>query len=954
MNTLLWIAAGALLGMLEGAGGAVAGAALGGMIASLRKDRHRTLDQHDTRLRQLEHEVATLRSQLDAAGGAHPVGKTANIGTETPENEVIAAAAPPLPEASSALDEAHQIPAASKPAPHQRAAATIDTEMAFTAADAQVVSPDSGQRLATPPQSPGNHPVSGEEERSFDLDPIYRRCRDWLFGGNTLVRVGLLVLFFGLAFLARYAIEHTTLSPALRLSGIALFGLVLGTIGWRLRERRRGYALSLQGGAIAILYLSAFAALRLYALLPASTAFALMLVMVMVAAILAVRQDAAALAVIATAGGFAAPILASTGTGSHVQLFTYYALLNTGILALAWLKAWRGLNLTGFVFTFAIGLSWGAQFYAPTHFSTTEPFLILFFLMYVAATVAYAWRQAPRLRDPVDGTLTFGVPVVGFGLQAALVYEMPYALAWSAGAMGLFYLALAAALQRLQRPALSLLTGSFIALGITFLTLALPLAFDGRWSAAAWALEGAGLWWIGLRQQRRLAAAAGLLLQLGAAMLFAADLAFHPGLRQPPVLNSALLGTVLIAAAAFFSAGLAARLESTRPRLRTAAHALLAWAWLWWLGGALAEIDAHLNTGLQPAASLLLFALSGALACKLGERLQWPSLRVAGLLPLAGMLLALVETVGYAVPPTANLGGLAWGVGIAAHLYCARGLTFSRLERNLVTLAHAAGVWVLAFALSQEAGLRLTHLALGQGWVDAGYGLAPGLLLAALLWAGRGQGQRSAQWHTVYRLWGAAPLAAALTLWAIMVQFAGNGSAQPWSYLPLLNPLDVAVIATLAIVHTWLRTSTDILAQTFTTMVRLQAMLGAAAFIAFNGLLLRAIHHLGGIDWALDRLLSAPLTQATLSLSWAALGLAMMLFAGRRVSRPLWLAGAGLMAAVVIKLFTVDMAASGALARIVSFIGAGLVLLLVGYFSPLPPRQAPATTGPASQTEDEA
>lgn len=396
MNTLLWIAAGALFGMLEGAGGAVAGAALGGMIASLRKDRHRTLDQHDTRLRQLEHEVATLRSQLDAAGGAHPVGKTANIGTETPENEVIAAAAPPLPEASSALDEAHQIPAASKPAPHQRAAATIDTEMAFTAADAQVVSPDSGQRLATPPQSPGNHPVSGEEERSFDLDPIYRRCRDWLFGGNTLVRVGLLVLFFGLAFLARYAIEHTTLSPALRLSGIALFGLVLGTIGWRLRERRRGYALSLQGGAIAILYLSAFAALRLYALLPASTAFALMLVMVMVAAILAVRQDAAALAVIATAGGFAAPILASTGTGSHVQLFTYYALLNTGILALAWLKAWRGLNLTGFVFTFAIGLSWGAQFYAPTHFSTTEPFLILFFLMYVAATVAYAWRQAPR------------------------------------------------------------------------------------------------------------------------------------------------------------------------------------------------------------------------------------------------------------------------------------------------------------------------------------------------------------------------------------------------------------------------------------------------------------------------------------------------------------------------------------------------------------------------------
>lgn len=943
MNTLIWIAIGALLGLIDGPGGAVAGAALGGMIASLAKDRQRTLDQHGARLRQLEDEVAELRTQLDASASTRFMGEASTKHTDAREDKAIVED-PPSPEALGPA------PAGMTLSPDQAPPAAVETKtetaMRITAAD----EPAANMQPTALAAAADNRPAVDAEGRAFDLDPIYRRCRDWLFGGNTLVRVGLLVLFFGLAFLARYAIEHTTLSPALRLSGIALFGLVLGTVGWRLRERRRGYALSLQGGAIAILYLSAFAALRLYALMPASTAFALMLAMVMVAAILAVRQDAAALAVIATAGGFAAPILASTGTGSHVQLFTYYALLNTGILALAWLKAWRGLNLTGFVFTFAIGLSWGAQFYAPTHFSTTEPFLILFFLMYVAATVAYAWRQAPRLRDQVDGTLTFGVPVVGFGLQAALVYEMPYALAWSAGAVGLFYLALAAALHRLQRPALSLLTRSFVALGITFLTLALPLAFDGRWSAAAWALEGAGLWWIGLRQQRRLAAAAGLLLQLGAAMLFAADLAFHPGLRQPPVLNSALLGTVLIAAAAFFSAGLAARQESTRPRLRTAAHALLAWAWLWWLGGALAEIDAHLNTGLQPAASLLLFALSGALACKLGERLQWSSLRVAGLLPLAGMLLALVETVGYAVPPTANLGGLAWGVGIAAHLYCMHGLTFSRLERNLVTLAHAAGVWVIAFALSQEAGLRLTHLALGQGWVDAGYGLAPGMLLAALLWAGRGQGQRSAQWHTAYRLWGAAPLAAALTLWAIMVQFAGNGSAQPWSYLPLLNPLDVAVIATLAIVHTWLRTSTDILAQTFTTVIRLQAMLGAAAFIAFNGLLLRAIHHLGGIDWALDRLLSAPLTQATLSLSWAALGLAMMLFAGRRVSRPLWLAGAGLMAAVVIKLFTVDMAASGALARIVSFIGAGLVLLLVGYFSPLPPRQAPATTEPASPT----
>lgn len=42
------------------------------------------------------------------------------------------------------------------------------------------------------------------------------------------------------------------------------------------------------------------------------------------------------------------------------------------------------------------------------------------------------------------------------------------------------------------------------------------------------------------------------------------------------------------------------------------------------------------------------------------------------------------------------------------------------------------------------------------------------------------------------------------------------------------------------------------------------------------------------------------------------------------------------MAVVVVKLFVVDLAATGALARIVGFLGVGV--LLIGYFSPVPPR----------------
>jgi len=37
------------------------------------------------------------------------------------------------------------------------------------------------------------------------------------------------------------------------------------------------------------------------------------------------------------------------------------------------------------------------KYYRPELFATTEPFLILFFLFYVAIAVLFAMRQSPRL-----------------------------------------------------------------------------------------------------------------------------------------------------------------------------------------------------------------------------------------------------------------------------------------------------------------------------------------------------------------------------------------------------------------------------------------------------------------------------------------------------------------------------------------------------------------------------
>jgi uncharacterized membrane protein len=62
----------------------------------------------------------------------------------------------------------------------------------------------------------------------------------WLFGGNTIVKVGVGILFVGLAFLARFASEHVQVPVELRLAAIAAVALALLVLGWRLRLRRTG------------------------------------------------------------------------------------------------------------------------------------------------------------------------------------------------------------------------------------------------------------------------------------------------------------------------------------------------------------------------------------------------------------------------------------------------------------------------------------------------------------------------------------------------------------------------------------------------------------------------------------------------------------------------------------------------------------------------------------------
>ena len=164
--------------------------------------------------------------------------------------------------------------------------------------------------------------------------------------------------------------------------------------------------------------------------------------------------------------------------------------------------------------------------YRPALFASTEPFLILFFLMYVGIALLYAVKRELALRHYVDGTLVFGTPIVATALQASLVKDMPFA-AWSAVALSAFYVVVTAWLAR-RRDRLALLFESTLALAVIFATLAVPLAFSGPTTSAAWAIEGAAVVWLGVREKRMLRFGFGLLMQVAAAGAFFTSLLGRP------------------------------------------------------------------------------------------------------------------------------------------------------------------------------------------------------------------------------------------------------------------------------------------------------------------------------------------------------------------------------------------------------------------------------------------
>jgi len=795
----------------------------------------------------------------------------------------------------------------------------------------------------TPPRRPAPEarapePVSTTAspppEPASDLPPgLARRLLDWFSHGNVPVKIGLIVLLVGVAALLRYVTEQGWLSAPieLRLAGIAAAAIAALGFAWRERERRRIFAVSLQGAAIGVLALTVFAALRLYQVLPAGLAFALLVALVAAAAVLALLQHALVLAVLALITGLAAPILVSSGSGSHIALFSWYAVLNLAMLGLAWYRDWPLLYRLGFSFTFLIGTAWGVLRYVPAQFAGAQFFLSLFFLLYLLIPILVERRRPAGQATRVDAVLVFGLPLFWLPLQAGLLDGRQPAIAAAALAAALLYLTSAAWLLRRWR--IGPLGRAHALLAVAMATVAVPFAFAESTVVMVWALEAAALIWYGIEDKSRISRIAGLALLSLSTMIWLLWLAVD-GYSGPLIGNAGFLGGIsltlgaAIAAWRYHDGGASARWVNL-----LALAALVPWA----VAG-VTEIGHNVPIKLQNDVFLVWLGLSAAIGASVHRQRAWPVTALACAAALGLGAVAALGQQGAHSWPWGGYGGPAWLAFIALAWLARRQLACSAARwQALAALAIQVSLGVmLALVLIHVAEVRL---ALASGW----HWLAGALpLLGLLAWLQSGG-----------RPWPGPPLPAgderhwplhaglAVLCLGLIVSLSEAGPAHPLTFVPLLNPLELTQAAALVLLvrsaaaapgnnRGWLPWVAALVAVTVTVMA------------------LRAVHHLASIAWDGPVLLASETAQATLTVTWTVLGVLAWVSGSRRGLRGLWLAGALILGAVLIKLVLVDRSYLSNVAGIVSFLGFGLLSVLVGYLAPAPPRTEPSEQEPSA------
>ena len=316
--------------------------------------------------------------------------------------------------------------------------ALVDIDDVGPAAVTEVVEQD-----ATPPESPPiiPPPITPTPPpapwQSIDWERLFGVRGAAVLGGIALALAG--VLFF------KYSIEHGLIPPWLRV----VMGTVVG-VGciaggeWTLRRRYAATADALAGGGLVVLYAAFWAASVRYDLVPLGIGFVLMIAVTATGCVLAARHQALVTALIGLIGGFATPLLLSSGSDRPIGLFGYVLLLDVAMLVLAQRGRWPWLTLLSFAGTLLYQVLWIGERMGPDRLGLGLVILGVFAVVFaIAGQLApvedrrWRWTAAAAVLAPFAFAMYFAADA-DFGPNlnavAALLVLLSFAAGWLARA----------------------------------------------------------------------------------------------------------------------------------------------------------------------------------------------------------------------------------------------------------------------------------------------------------------------------------------------------------------------------------------------------------------------------------------------------------------------------------------------------------------------------------------
>jgi uncharacterized membrane protein len=325
-------------------------------------------------------------------------------------------------------------------------------------------------------------------------------------GSQIFNRIAIVLLLIGTAYSLKLAVDRGWIGPA----GRMIVGLLAGAalVVWSERFRSKGFAAfsySLKALGSGVLYLSLWAGFQLYHLLPTTAALGLMILVTAWNAYMAWAQDSELLAAYALAGGFATPMLLSTGGNHETFLFTYLLAIDVAIVALVRLRAWPRLLLGAFPLTVAFFIGWYVEFYAASELMQTSIFIALFGLGFASVPVgraAVAEEPAAKRFLPLSTLLEdILLPLANAAFVALAFYSVLQDSGHHAMLPWLMLVLAAAYLALMRLPQTAVASAIHLSLAVVFLTIAIPLKASGHWITVSWLAEGLALLWAATRLQ---------------------------------------------------------------------------------------------------------------------------------------------------------------------------------------------------------------------------------------------------------------------------------------------------------------------------------------------------------------------------------------------------------------------------------------------------------------------